>query len=141
MYQHNKYLDALGIKLTEYGTNWIDEDTDTRGLKWKEERAECGFDTRETWDLSLLSIEWLYSHLKMYDEVASPVIDMDKTIINNVHMRGELIEKTNLREVLNYLIEVFEEYLKLDFIAKDKMWDNVKEALYCWADTFIYFWW
>lgn len=64
----NKYLDDLGLKREQYATNFVGDD-DPRTEKWKEERDTYGFDQRETWNLDHQFAEWLYSRLKMYDEV------------------------------------------------------------------------
>ena len=73
--QKNKYLDDLGISKDKYGINWADYEDDDRQVQWSKEREEYGFDTRETWNLDHLLIEWLYSHLMMYKEKASKTIN------------------------------------------------------------------
>ena len=54
--QKCKYLDDLGLKIEEYGTNFISDD-DSRKENWAIEREEYGFDGRETWNLDKIFIE------------------------------------------------------------------------------------
>ena len=75
-YQRNKYLDDLGLDIKNYGTNFVDELKDDRKEKWKEQRKKYGFDEREIWNLDTIFVEWLYSHLMMYKEKASQIIDL-----------------------------------------------------------------
>lgn len=69
-----KYFDDLNIPTTEYGTNFCDN-TDERWSKWMEEREVYGFDSRETWNIDWLLIEWIYTHFKMFKERAD--IDLE----------------------------------------------------------------
>ena len=75
-YQRNKNKDDLGLDIKNYGTNFIDESKDDRREKWKEQREEYGFDERELWNLDMTFVQWLYSHLMMYKEKASQIIDL-----------------------------------------------------------------
>ena len=75
MMQGNKYLDDLGLKITEYGTNFISDD-DERSGDWQKQREIYGFDSRECWNMDTKLIEWLYSHLMMYLEDASEIVDL-----------------------------------------------------------------
>lgn len=102
--QKNKYLDDLGLKITDYGTNFISDD-DERSEDWKKQREEYGFDSRECWCLNVKLIEWLYSHLMMYLEDASTVIDLS-------YYKFEHNDKTYTQEeAIKYIIEKLKRYL------------------------------
>lgn len=75
-YQQNKYLADLGLDITKYGTNFVDASIDEREENWKKQRKDYGFDEREVWNLDIIFIQWLYSHLMMYKEKASQIIDL-----------------------------------------------------------------
>lgn len=102
--QKNKYLDDLGLKITDYGTNFISDD-DERSEDWKKQREKYGFDSRECWCLNVKLIEWLYSHLMMYLEDASTVIDLS-------YYKFEHNDKTYTQEeAIKYIIEKLKRYL------------------------------
>jgi hypothetical protein len=102
--QKNKYLDDLGLKITDYGTNFISDD-DERSEDWKKQREEYGFDSRECWCLNVKLIEWLYSHLMMYLEDASTVVDLS-------YYKFEHNDKTYTQEeAIKYIIEKLKRYL------------------------------
>lgn len=108
MKQRNKYLDDLGLKINEYGTNFTVKN-DNRESKWKEERKLYGFDSRETWNLNDTFIEWLYSRLMMYKEQASNIIDMS---FYTYDFNGKTYD---LGEAIDYIIENCKVYLTSDF--------------------------
>lgn len=68
--QRNKYLEELGLTPREYGVNFLDN-KDSRFKDWKIQQAKYGFDERETWNYDTIFVEQLYSHFKMYLDVAS----------------------------------------------------------------------
>lgn len=71
-YVRNKYLEDLGLKPRECGTNFCQKG-DPRWDIWKKQRKDYGFDERETWCLDNIFYEWLYSRLQMY---------LDSAIVN-----------------------------------------------------------
>ncbi len=73
----NKYLDELGIKPENYGTNFLYKD-DERLERFAKEREEYGFDSRETWCLDSVFAEWLYTRCKMYLDTAQVSLDFHK---------------------------------------------------------------
>ena len=102
--QRNKYLDDLGLKIIDYGTNFISDD-DERSEYWKKQREEYGFDSRECWCLNVKLIEWLYSHLMMYLEDASTVVDLS-------YYKFEHNDETYTQEeAIKYIIEKLKRYL------------------------------
>lgn len=68
-YQRNELLEDIGLKLTQYGTNFMNPD-DPRAEQWAEERKKYGFDSREIWNMDEIYVEWIYSHFKMYKDIA-----------------------------------------------------------------------
>lgn len=72
-YVRNKYLEDLGIKVNEYGTNFCDK-SDGRWSFWTKQRDKYGFDERETWNLDEAFYEWIYSRLQMYVDVC--IVDL-----------------------------------------------------------------
>lgn len=136
----NKYVEDLGIK-----SGFYYDPNDERNEKWSKEREEYGFDSRETWCLDTLMIEWLYSRIKMYKEVnivATGVTYVDFTFNNkDYHM--------NMDEIMDLIIKACEEYLVYeDCTTVDwnhdefiRTYDNMKFALHVWAESFRLFWW
>ena len=74
-YVRNKYLEDIGLKPHEYGTNFPDK-KDARSKSWRKERNKYGFDQREVWNLDGTFYEWLYSRLCMYEDTASKIVDL-----------------------------------------------------------------
>lgn len=102
--QRNKYLEDLGIKKRDYGTNFCD-DKDKRAKKWKKERKKYGFDDRETWNLNHTFVEWLYSHLMMYNKRG--IVD---TTFHKLNWQGKEITQQDAIDILKnaakaYLLE------------------------------------
>lgn len=137
--KHNKYLDKLGLKITDYGTNWCTDKNDKRKKKWKKERKEYGFDSRETWNLNTTFVEWLYSHLKMYKKEANKKVDLT---YHKFMWKGQ--EITQL-DAINLIIKECEFYLlnkNSDNIgAENEAYKRMQEILKLWADIFPSMWW
>lgn len=104
-YQRNKYLDDLGLDITDYGTNFMDASQDEREEKWKDQREEYGFDEREIWNLDTTFIEWIYSHLMMYREKANQIVDLTFYKFN---WKGEEI---TLEDAIDKIINAAKEVL------------------------------
>lgn len=134
--QRNKYLDKLGLKLKEYGTNWYDG-KDKK--EWKKQRKDYGFDSRETWNLNHNFVEWLYSHLKMYKKEASKIIDLTAHKINWDEKEITQIEAIDilLKECKFFLINVN----GTDLEKEKKAYERMQKATKLWAELFPYMWW
>ena len=137
--QKNKYLDDLGLKPNEYGTNFIGDD-DKRSSGWAEEKELYGFDSRETWCLSHIFVEWLYSHCMMYKERASEMIDLTW---HKLEYNGK--EYSQL-EAIDYIIKCTKAYLtEIDeesWTDKEiKLLEKVQDATRLWAVLFPFMWW
>ena len=74
-YVHCKYLDQLGIPLTEQNTNFCDK-KDKRWKDWEKQQKEYGFDERETWILEHMFVEWIYTRFRMYKEFGGEITDL-----------------------------------------------------------------
>ena len=120
-YQRNKYLDDLGLDKKKYGKNFIDESKDDRREKWKEQREEYGFDERELWNLDMTFVQWLYSHLMMYKEKASQIIDLS---YHKVEWENKEI---TLEDAIDKIINIAKEVL----IAENYDEREVKYNTFC----------
>ena len=75
--QRHKYLNNLGIRSTEcciFNTRGYRDAGKERKKRFQKQRKKYGFDERETWSLDYTLIGWLYSHLKMYLDLA--IVDL-----------------------------------------------------------------
>ena len=134
--QKNKYLDDLGLKQEEYGINFT-KDNDKRKTEWEQQREVYGFDERETWNMGATFIEWLYSHLKMYDEV---------NIVNTNYHTFEFQGKTyTQQELMDLIMEKCEYFLlnqdKPDLNLENKAYEEAKIAIQAFAEVFPAMWW
>lgn len=137
--QRNKYLDDLGLKITEYGTNFISDD-DERSDEWKKQRDIYGFDSRECWNLDTKLIEWLYSHLMMYLEDASEIVDL--TYYKFGHNGKIFTEK----DAIEYILERLKKYLIMDnleisFEEEKKCLDDVQDSFVLLSKILFTLWW
>ena len=134
---YNKYLEDLGLKQTEYATNFTGDD-DPREEDWKKERETYGFDQRETWNLDHQFVEWLYSHLKMYDEV---------NCVDTSYHKFQIGEKElTQQECMDYILAACETYLikskdALPFDEEQKYVEEMQEAIKIWAVILPAMWW
>lgn len=135
----NEYLEELGLSITQYGNNYIEND-DKRKKQWDKEKEKYGFDSRETWNLDVTFIEWMYSHFCMFKEVCN----MDLSI-NLITYKGTVY---TFEDAIDFIIESTALYLLV--YAKDGIDYNedaefakeqVREAIHLLADTFSIFWW
>lgn len=139
--QRNKYLDDLGIKQEDYGTNFC-SDLDKRLPYWKKEQKLYGFDSRETWNLNNTFIEWLYSHCMMYKERANEIVDLS---FHKFEYNGKTY---TLLTAIEYIIECTGEYLKktsirdfYDFDEEERLFKKVQDATHLWAEILPWMWW
>lgn len=75
----NKYLDDLGMKREDYGSNYIRRNKIQRFI----ERRKYGFDYRQTVNMDVIFAEWLYSRLMMLIEQT-----MDDLTFHSVEFEG-----------------------------------------------------
>ena len=133
--QKCKYLDDLGIRIEEYGTNFI-SDEDERNESWAKQREEYGFDVRETWNLDNTFIEWIYTRFMMYRE---------RCIVNlDYHKISYKSEELTQREAIDKVIYLAKEVLQNeDWDAKgEKMKiENTEEICELLKELLPYMWW
>ena len=132
--QRNKYLDDLGIPITEYGTNFIG-DNDERNKEWEKEREEYGFDNRETWCLDRILAEWMYSRFMMYKEVTIVNLDYHKYNIDG--------KEWTQRECIDKIIENTKFYLCNETYAPDstEVYEKLSEAIKIMSKVIFDMWW
>ena len=132
--QRNKYLDDLGIPITEYGTNFIG-DNDERNKEWEKEREEYGFDNRETWCLDRILAEWMYSRFIMYKEVTIVNLDYHKYNIDG--------KEWTQRECIDKIIENTKFYLCNETYAPDstEVYEKLSEAIKIMSEVIFDMWW
>jgi len=143
MRQHNKYVEALGLKVREVGINWKpDYHNILTYWRRKKQRLECGYDERITYNLDEYAIEQIYAWLNMYLENAYSVVDLD---FHKFEFEGRTYTEF---EAIVYIMYHIEEWIK--FEADTKNWDidketilcnNVQKALHMFAEIIWALWW
>ena len=118
-----KYLEDLNIPTTEYGTNFCDN-TDKRWSKWMEEREVYGFDSRETWNIDRLLIEWIYTHFKMFKERANIELDYHKVKFNDEEITQEQAIDIILAECERFILSN-----DIDSVFDKKVWKLIGKIL------------
>ena len=129
--QKCKYLDDLGLKIEEYGTNFMSDD-DSRKENWAIEREEYGFDGRETWNLDKIFIEWIYTRVKYYKEHTCADMDFYK-----FKYKDNVITQN---EVINKILELAKQIL-LDIDNNELFVKNSREICDLWKEILPYMWW
>lgn len=97
--KRNKYLDDIGIKINNYGSNFIKD----RKIQRFFERRKYGFDFRETINMDLMFAEWLYSRLMMLKEQT-----MDNLSFHSIEFEGE---KYTIEQAINQILNITKDYL------------------------------
>lgn len=130
------YLDGLGSDY-EPAESWGFQDgadPERRQRAWVAQRARYGFDGRETWSLKTTMIELFYERLKMYLDLANPVIDLDHHSF--VFEGVELTQK----ECIALLISLAEDALRRD--SEESISDRASERFWnLWALVHPVMWW
>lgn len=137
--QRNKYLDDLGLAAHTYGTNFTDSKDDARRKEWKKQKKKYGFDSRETWCMSDLFIQWLYSHLIMYKKEAGKIIDLEyhKVIFDGKEYTQKQAIKKMIKWLRYYLIHNDDE----DIEISKRAYEKATRAARLWAVTLHYMSW
>jgi hypothetical protein len=131
----NKYLEDIGLKRKEYGTNFAWDIK--HAAQWRKERKQYGFDSRETWNLDRTFVEWLYSHLMMYQECTTHDLDFNKIVFaDNEYTLGEAVEV-----IVNACREYLIRYDDMEMEEQESLAENVKQATRLFAEVFVYLWW
>lgn len=130
--KRNLYMEKLGLKRHQYGTNFC-YGIDKRSKEWRKERKLFGFDNRETWNLNHFFIEWLYCHLKMYNKVN--IID---TSYYKFKWQGKEITQ---QEAINLIIKSCRRYLKDVDENHPEYFQDVCDLMPLWGMILPYMWW
>lgn len=133
--QRCKYLDDLGIPIEKYGTNFISDD-DTRKERWDKQKEEYGFDDRETWNLDIMFIEWIYTRVKMYKEVNVINTEYHKIPYNDTEITQE--------EAMDKILELAKEILQSSSSCYDDgamIYNNSREICDLWKEVLPHMWW
>lgn len=132
--QKCKYLDDLGLKIEEYGTNFM-PDNDERSESWSKQREEYGFDERETWNLDRAFIEWIYTRFMMYKEIC--IVDTD---YHKIPYRDKEITQ---REAIDKVLNLAKEMLQSDWGIDDSKMvsENSREICEILKELLHYMWW
>ena len=138
-YKRCKYLDNLGFKITEYGTNWVNEDEDERGAEWKEQRKIYGFDERETWNLDSSFAEWLYTRCSMYLDEAKDIVDLDYHKIT--YNDKEYTQREAIEKVKKWSLYYVKNKYSADQIVSERAHKSLTKACELWAILVHYMWW
>lgn len=129
--QRCKYLDDLGLKIEEYGTNFMPDD-DPRSDKWAMEREEYGFDVRETWNLDNTFVEWIYTRVLMYKE--RNCVD---TSFHKVSYKDSSITQ---EEAMDMILSLSKQIL-LDMDNDELRLKNFREICDLWKEILPLMWW
>lgn len=136
--KRNKYLEALGISIKNYGSNFIKK----RKLQRFFERRKYGFDFRETINMDLMFAEWLYSRLTMLKEQT-----MGDLNFHLVVFEGRIY---TIEQGINRILKAAKEYLchyeiidtdgeeEISEIVLDKIVEEMKTATRMWAEIMTY---
>lgn len=108
--------------------------------KWKflKQRARCGFDKRETYDLNYTFYCWLYERVNMYIDEASGKVDLHyhRVIWKGVeYTHFELIQELLIR--LKFYFKSQQDFL----VLSPKEETLVKEIGEIWAVLLPEMWW
>lgn len=129
--EKHKILTDLGLKDEEMMVNLCGDD-DARNAEWQKERAEYGFDERETWSMDTAFAEWLIERLIRYKEVSIVDLTYHKFEINGKTLTQE--------ECIDRMIELCREYIFGD------QWDeHISDVWYelteIWKVCGMAMWW
>lgn len=135
--QRNKYLDDLGLKIEDYGTNFLQESRTSVLERWNSQKERYGFDEREVYNLDITFIEWLYSHCKMYKDKAENLINLN--FWNFVH-NGEIYTQG---EAIDYIIKCTGDFLARNrngLSTESDRYNAVLDACHLWAEIMPQMW-
>lgn len=130
-----KYLKEIGIRKDDICVPMTRKKASSkkRQKKFKKQRKKYGFDSRETFYLSVTSAMWLYEHLQMYVDTAGVDLNFHELEIAPVIVDEKIWEETEYGKLYRYItigkpqkmkqkeaIDLCSEYLK-DYILSDEM--------------------
>lgn len=136
--KRNKYLDDIGIKINDYGSNFIKD----RKIQRFFERRKYGFDFRETINMDIMFAEWLYSRLMMLKEQT-----IDDLSFRSVEFEGE---KYTIEQAINQILNITKDYLyhyevidmdgnkQVSQKKAEVITEEMKQATRLWAEIMYY---
>lgn len=135
--QKNKYLDNIGIRRENYGSNFIKDRKVQRFI----ERMRYGFDYRDTVNMELLTAEVLYSRLKMLTDKT-----MDDLSFNHVEFEGKIY---TIEEAFHRIMEACKDFLLScqdgsfylspdEYEEADHIYTEMKVAVRLWSEVMAY---
>jgi len=127
-----KYLKDLGLKEENIPQGWCPGDK--REEKWKKEREEYGFDSRETWSLDFTFKVWLYERLSMYNE-----INIINTSYHKFDFKGEIL---TFQECIDRMLEGLKIDLTIDeYDQTEEQKKKAADVVQIFALCFNALWW
>ena len=135
--RRNKYLDDLGIKIENYGSNFAKEKKFQRFI----ERKKYGFDYRQTIHMDLAFAEWIYSRLMMLLEQTDDDLTFHSIEYEGVHYTVEQAIHRILKAAQEYLYLFEVEKLDGENIEEEKRMriaNEMKAATRLWAEIMPY---
>lgn len=129
--QQHKYLEEI-IKREDVVQNWLPEDK--RKERWQKQRAEYGFDDRETWSLDTTFFQWLYERLRMFRDIGGETVDLN---FHSFEVDG--LKLTQL-EIIDKMISNCEQIIKND-IPDDETARLEQETARLWSIVVPAMWW
>jgi len=93
------YLDKLNVPVEDQYTNWMKTTLfDKRESEWEQQRNKYGIDERETWNWSTDYMDYIYIHLKLFNE--TNIVNFNK---ETIEYRGkELTVQSVIDEILTW---------------------------------------
>jgi len=162
--QH-KYLNDIGIQSDDVCIFNTSDRNDDRQERFDAQRKEFGFDERETWSLDYTIAGWLYSHLKMYEDIGGQVVNMsfhrfeipvlkeipkeNRTYPENANYPEsyykEVPEEHTQLGAIHIMEEYLESYVKHAFCnsveEELRAYEKAKCAFRIFAEVFPAMWW
>ena len=101
----HKYLNDIGIRDDEICVPMTErkERTKSKRKKIKKQRKKYGYDSRETFCLSLTSAMWLYEHLQMYVDTAGVDLNFHELEIAPVIIDEKIWEEKEYGKLYRYI--------------------------------------
>ena len=119
-----KYLTELGVKEEAVVNSLLfhDDENESRKELFESQRAELGFDERETWDLRYTSACWLYQHIKLYKELGGQIVDLTFYKFKFQEDDGSEVELTQV-QAIDKILELLETFIKYE--NKSGIWEDL----------------
>lgn len=127
----SKYLLDLGLEEDDIPQNLCPDDS--RQENWKNARKEFGFDERETWNLNYSIVLYIYTRLKMYDEI---------NIVNTgFHKFEHKNRDITFQEGIDIVLKCCETYLTIDDTWSEEFYKSSEELFEVLGKIFPALWW